>query len=91
MNTCKSPKAGGYSPSELTMRPLEDYVRYQAWFFSLFHTLEFAKKGFILDFGSGSGRAMLNLTALYPSIQAFGTNLKGYNFVEMGPQRRFGK
>ena len=71
-------KTAMYSPHEFTMRSLEDYVRYQAPFFSFFHTLDAVKQGSVLEIGSGSGRALLDLKAKYPSIKAYGTNLKGY-------------
>jgi hypothetical protein len=82
LRICISRKTVGYSPSELTMRPLEDYVRYQAPFFSFFHTLDVAKQGSVLEVGCGSGRALLDLKAEYPSIKAYGTNLKGYGFAQ---------
>jgi SAM-dependent methyltransferase len=76
---CQLPalKAVVYSPHQYTMRPLEDYLRYQASFYSFFHALDVAKQGSVLEIGSGSGRALLDLKAMYPSIKAYGTNAKG--------------
>ncbi len=64
------------------MWPLEDYLRYQAPFFSFLHILDAAKEGSVLEVGSGSGRALLDLKAEYPSIKAYGTNLRGNGFVQ---------
>ena len=82
LKICTSPKYGGILPSDLTMWPLEEYLRYQAPFFSFFHTLDAAKEGSVLEVGSGSGRALLDLKAEYPSIKAYGTNRKGYGFAQ---------
>ena len=64
------------------MRPLDDYIRYQAQFFSFFHTLDTVNGGSVLEIGSGSGRALLDLKGLYPNIKAYGTNLRGYGFAQ---------
>ncbi len=82
LRICTIPRAEDYSPSELTNRPLDDYIKYQAPFFSLFHELDGVKHGSVLEVGSGSGRALLDLKAKYPSIRAFGSNLKGYGFSQ---------
>jgi hypothetical protein len=65
-----------YIPSELTLRPLEDYLRYQAPFLSFLHTLDLKSGGSVLEIGSGSGRALLDLKAAYPATKVYGTNLR---------------
>ena len=82
LKRCSIPKSGGKLPSELTMWPLEEYLRYQAPFFSFFHTLDAAKEGSVLEIDSGSGRALLDLKAEYPSIKAYGTSMNEHGSVE---------
>ena len=72
-----------YAPNPLTERELEDYIRYEGTFLSFFLLLsrlnETAK---ILEIGTGSGRALLEIKAMYPKMEVFGTNLKGYGFAQ---------
>ena len=63
-----------YSHSQYSMHSLDDYLRYQAPFFSFFHTLESVKQGSILEIGCGGGRALIDLKSRYPFIKAYGTN-----------------
>ena len=79
---CTHKTKSKYIPSELTMRPLDDYVRYQAPFLSFFHTLDMKRGGSVLEIGSGSGRALLDLKGAYPTISVYGTNLRGYGFQQ---------
>ncbi len=75
LQICQSKqKTTNYTHRRYTMHSLDDYLRYQAPFFSFFHALDSAKQGSILEVGCGGGRALLDLKSEYPSIKVYGTN-----------------
>jgi SAM-dependent methyltransferase len=71
-----------YIPSEMTMRPLNEFKLYQPSFYSLMDEIDSMPNGDILEIGCGSGRALLDLKSKYPNIRAVGTNYRGYGFSQ---------
>ena len=85
LTICKRNSTGEkWVPNKVTSRHLADFEDMVPAFIDWQKLLNSVSNGSVLEIGTGAGRALLDLKALYPFANAFGTNhyRDGYSQIE---------